>query len=106
VKVYDGYNCRKTYHLDSDDEFDDSNEESMKFKYQLKLLFHFSFISKIPYLNAMTCIAKKRLHGHGCMLGEEIDVHVHLGVRVVSPLSWDPMQSPIEFNAQPHHGSA
>jgi hypothetical protein len=30
VKVYDGYNCRKTYHIDSDDEFDDYfNEENM-----------------------------------------------------------------------------
>lgn len=45
-------------------------------------------------------------HGHGCTPGEEIDVHVRLGVRVVSPLSWDPMQSPIEFNAQSHRGSA
>jgi hypothetical protein len=45
-------------------------------------------------------------HGHGCTPGEEIDVHVWLGVRVVSPLSLDPMQSPIEFNAQSHRGSA
>jgi hypothetical protein len=28
AKVYDGYNCRKTYHIDSDDEFDDSDEEN------------------------------------------------------------------------------
>jgi hypothetical protein len=54
----------------------------------------------------MTCIAKKRLHGQGCTPGEEIDVHVRLVVRVVSPLSWDPMQSPIEFNAHSHRGSA
>lgn len=26
-------------------------------------------------------------HGHGCTPGEEIDVHVRLGVRVVSPLA-------------------
>jgi hypothetical protein len=39
--------------------------------------------------------------GHGCTPGEEIDVHVRLGVCVMSPLSWDPMQSPIEFNAHP-----
>jgi hypothetical protein len=49
---------------------------------------------------------QKKNHGHGCTPGEEIDVHVRLGVRVVSPLSWDPMHSPIEFNAQSHHGSA
>jgi hypothetical protein len=29
VKVYDGYNYRKTYHIDSDGEFDDSDEENM-----------------------------------------------------------------------------
>jgi hypothetical protein len=29
VKVYDGYNYRKTYHIDSDSEFDDSDEENM-----------------------------------------------------------------------------
>jgi hypothetical protein len=29
VKFYDGYNWRKTYYLDSDDEFDDSDEENM-----------------------------------------------------------------------------
>jgi hypothetical protein len=23
IKVYDGYNCRKSYHIDIDDEFDD-----------------------------------------------------------------------------------
>jgi hypothetical protein len=27
-------------------------------------------------------------------------------VRVVPLLSWDPIVSPIEFNAQSHHGSA
>jgi hypothetical protein len=50
-------------------------------------------------------IFAKKNHGHGCTPGEEIDVHVRLGVRVVSPLSLDPMQSPIEFNAQSHRGS-
>jgi hypothetical protein len=29
VKVYDNCNCRKTYHIDSDNEFDDSDEENM-----------------------------------------------------------------------------
>jgi hypothetical protein len=29
VKVYDNCNYRKTYHIDSDDEFDDSDEENM-----------------------------------------------------------------------------
>jgi hypothetical protein len=44
-------------------------------------------------------------HGHGCTPGEEIDVYVWMGMCIVSPLSLDPMQSPIEFNAQSHHGS-
>jgi hypothetical protein len=29
VKVYDNCNCRKIYHIDSDGEFDDSDEENM-----------------------------------------------------------------------------
>jgi hypothetical protein len=29
VKVYDNCNCRKTYHIDSDGEFADSDEENM-----------------------------------------------------------------------------
>jgi hypothetical protein len=29
VKVYDNCKCRKTYHIDSDSEFDDSDEENM-----------------------------------------------------------------------------
>jgi hypothetical protein len=29
VKVYDNCNCRKTYHIDSDGEFNDSDEENM-----------------------------------------------------------------------------
>jgi hypothetical protein len=45
-------------------------------------------------------------HGHGCTPGEEIDLHVRLGVHVMSLLSLDPMQSPIEFNAQSHRGTA
>jgi hypothetical protein len=49
---------------------------------------------------------QKKFHGHGCTTGEEIDVHVRLGVHVMSLLSWDPIQSPIEFNAQSHRGSA
>jgi hypothetical protein len=29
IKVYDNCNCRKTYHIDSDGEFDDFDEENM-----------------------------------------------------------------------------